>query len=161
MRTKWHEKKQLSSKCFLSYFFYQFIRKPFPSHSTLCHVIDDTTFLRKSWLHKKFRSPFAVIIELSKYNEAKKLSGIFCAVVSDHIQEGFKYLWQHLLILQHLLKKYVWNHCDQAVDMVWIAPTWHDVKRFDQISGISEIYESRAFEPYILCPNWLISGRKP
>ena len=33
-----------------------------------------------------------------------------------------KFLWQLSLILQHPLMRYVWNHCDQAADMVRIAP---------------------------------------
>ena len=64
--------------------------------------INDVTFLRKSWLHKK-------IIGIKKFNEAKKYQGYVC-------------MWQFLRILQHLLMRYVLNLCDQTADMVWKAP---------------------------------------
>ena len=32
------------------------------------------------------------------------------------------FVWQFLLIQQHLFMRYFWNHCHQAADMVWKAP---------------------------------------
>ena len=61
-------------------------------------------------------------IEVSKYSEARNLSGVCCAVVSDHSRQVSILLWQFLLILQPLLMRYVCNHCHLAGDMVWKAP---------------------------------------
>ena len=61
--------------------------------------------------------------EVNNYNQTKSITVICCTVVREWPHpESFKFLWQFLLILQHLLMRYVWNHCDQAADMVWIAP---------------------------------------
>ena len=43
-------------------------------------------------------------------------------VTTLHHTTRFKFLWQFLFILQHLLMMYIWNHCDQAADMVWNVP---------------------------------------
>ena len=38
----------------------------------------------------------------------------------------FQFFVTILLILQHLLMRYIWNHCHQAADMVQIEPpSWH------------------------------------
>ena len=47
---------------------------------------------------------------------------ICCTVVSDHTQQISIFCDNFLLILQHLLMRYVLNHCDHVADMVRIEP---------------------------------------
>ena len=81
-----HMRKTIQLKIFPSLLFYQFISKPFASHSIYV-IYQWPTVLEKILTTSKFRSTFAVINEVNKHNEAKKLSGICCTVVSDHTQQ--------------------------------------------------------------------------
>ena len=120
-----HIRKTIWLKILPNLLFYQFISKLFASPcSTLCHL----WMTQRSWENLdciKFRSTFAVSIEVSKFSEAKSFSGICCNVVGDHTHK-FQFFWHFLLILEHVLMRYVWNHCHQAADMVQIEPpSWH------------------------------------
>ena len=77
---------------------------------------------RENLDYVKFWSTFASSIEVSKFSEAKIFLVICCTVVSDHTQQVSILRDHFLLILQHLLMRYVWNHCHQAADMVQIGP---------------------------------------
>ena len=61
-------------------------------------------------------------IEVNKYNEGQSLSGICATVVSDHTEQVSAFCDNSLLFLQCLTMGYVWNHCEQAADMVRIEP---------------------------------------
>ena len=79
MRTKSHEKNHPAQNI-PNLVFYQFISKPFVSHNTYV-IYSCGNILEKTSITSNFWSAFAVTIEVKKYNEAKKFSGICCTIV--------------------------------------------------------------------------------
>ena len=69
-------RKTIQLKIYPSLLFYQFSSEPFASHSIYV-IYQWRTALEKILTTFKFRSTFAVIIEVNKHNEAKKLSLMF------------------------------------------------------------------------------------
>ena len=125
-----------------------FISKPL-LHTAIYVVYQCRNVLEKILTTSSFRSTFPVTTEVNNYNQTKSITVICCTVVREWPHsESFKFLWQFLLILQHLLMRYVWNHCDQAAVMVWIIPFCWDYQ-IDLSFGIREaaqISNSAKFE---------------
>ena len=112
---------------------------------------------------------FAVSIEISKYSEAKKFSGICSTVFSDHTQQVSIFCVRTFAFsttpINEVCLEPLSPSCRHGVKSAFLLgqPNGH---RFSYIrsryvetssSSISEIYESRAFERYIDCPNRLLS----
>ena len=76
--------------------------------------IDDATFFRKSRLHQ-------ILGQLWLWLRPKVYQGYVVLLLVTTLGKCQIFV-TFLLILQHLLMRYVWNYCDQAVvDMAWKA----------------------------------------
>ena len=75
-----HTRKTIRLKILPNLLFYQFMSKLFASRSTLCHL----SMTQRHWENVdyiKFRSTFAVSIEVSKLSDAKSFSLGWCVVL--------------------------------------------------------------------------------
>ena len=80
--------------------------------------IVDATFLRKPRLDQILGQPSLRVLRYTNTMRPEVYQGYVVLLLVITLGKFQVFLWQFSLILQHLLIRYVWNHCDQAEDMV-------------------------------------------